>query len=315
MNVARYIRTIFFVSAILIFTLLAFFLYDNIAKTGLYTLNERQAIRDGNNAKALFEKRVEGLETLTEDWGYWDDSYKFIQDLNQEFIESNIKQENMLEQNINLIVYYNADGQAVFKKSASIGYIGDTTAPEEVFKFSRGNDKFQILDSIENARPHSGIFHTSSGTFLYAIHPVTDTKALQKPNGAVLMARFTNSTDENVIRTSTGKNISLFELSAASKFIDEIMIDDLIDKQIITKRNVPYINTYVLVKDSFGTPTHVIKLEQEIVGDDIRLTLVFLITGITLLNAIGVSLVTLKIHRNYPIMADSELEKYLLPKR
>ena len=43
-----------------------------------------------DRAYSLLNTELTGLRTLSRDWAWWDDTFKFAQDKNQEYLESNL---------------------------------------------------------------------------------------------------------------------------------------------------------------------------------------------------------------------------------
>ena len=62
---------------------------------------------------------ISNLEIITADWASWDDTYTFIKDGNQEYIESNIVSGTFITLKINLMLFTNSSGDIVFSKAVS----------------------------------------------------------------------------------------------------------------------------------------------------------------------------------------------------
>jgi sensor domain CHASE-containing protein len=65
---------------------------------------------------ALFDG-LSYLDSYVYDWAAWDDTYAFIQDLNEDYIESNLVDETFIGAELNIIVYVNTNGEIVFGKA------------------------------------------------------------------------------------------------------------------------------------------------------------------------------------------------------
>lgn len=56
------------------------------------------------------------------DWAAWDDTYKFIQDKNPEYIKSNLNNSSLVNLKLNLAAFFDENKQVVFKKSNRYRY-------------------------------------------------------------------------------------------------------------------------------------------------------------------------------------------------
>lgn len=57
------------------------------------------------------------LDYITEDWACWDDTYKFVEDRNQQYIDANIQNQTFTALKINMIIFVNNSGSLVYAKS------------------------------------------------------------------------------------------------------------------------------------------------------------------------------------------------------
>lgn len=114
--------------------------------TSTYTLLPRfiaiennHLLGDMQRVKALPMERARGLLLLTRDWAWWDDSYEFMLDRSQEFMDSNLPISTFTGSELNLIGFYDTMGQIHW--GASLPPDEETLSPIpwdfEDFVFSR----------------------------------------------------------------------------------------------------------------------------------------------------------------------------------
>ncbi|MBM3710190.1 MAG: diguanylate cyclase, partial [Actinobacteria bacterium] len=164
--------------------------------------------------KELIVKRVEGVEKLIDnmvdnlnstciDWAHWDDSYQFIQNENQDYINSNYTdaEDTLKTLKLDFVIYVNLDGQIIYSKF------------------------YDPMDGLEKPLPNSLVNFVS---------PISDSRALQNFNntdennnlkGLLLL----DEPDENIfllssnsILTCTGKGPSKGTLIMGYALDDEI---------------------------------------------------------------------------------------------
>ena len=66
----------------------------------------------------LLDKMADNLNSICVDWAHWDDSYQFVQDGNQDYINSNYPdaEETLKTLKIDFVIYTNLDGQIIYSK-------------------------------------------------------------------------------------------------------------------------------------------------------------------------------------------------------
>jgi sensor domain CHASE-containing protein len=74
------------------------------------------------------------LDNVVQDWACWDDTYSFIEDRNQQFIESNIQNQTFTGLKINTIIFVNNTGSVVYAKSFDINTEKEESVPEGLLK-------------------------------------------------------------------------------------------------------------------------------------------------------------------------------------
>ena len=59
---------------------------------------------------------IDQMKTTITDWSYWDDTYQFISDHNQEYIDENLADDTLAYLGLNFIQYVDGNGNVVFTK-------------------------------------------------------------------------------------------------------------------------------------------------------------------------------------------------------
>ncbi len=109
-----------FVAIVLILRII---LLNNLQKLEVQNVSERM-----NRAKIGIEFERSDLKKTATDWAEWDDTYQFVEDGNQEFIDSNPGASFFANLRLDAMVYINQAGQFVYAQQLS----EDATALEPV---------------------------------------------------------------------------------------------------------------------------------------------------------------------------------------
>ena len=87
------------------------------------------------------------LDKVVQDWAFWDDTYKFIQDGNQEYITANIQNQTFTQIEVNTIIFANNNGSVVYSKSLDLDTAEEETIPSNLFKLIKDGT---LLTKSEN---------------------------------------------------------------------------------------------------------------------------------------------------------------------
>ncbi|KOA20629.1 signal transduction histidine-protein kinase BarA [Clostridium homopropionicum DSM 5847] len=205
-----------------------------------------------SQALRIIQDNITNLDTLNLDWSRWDDSYKFINDGNKEFIVANL---TGLESNpikLNAISFINLDGKVIFKEKVEIG----DAEFDQILKEIKEKIIYKNNTKELNIKPCKGIISMENGIMLISCRPIVRTDGRGPVRGIIIMGRHL-SNDE--IHTLGGvDNYSIYiekyyeknPLNNYSIFAGTIVHSDF--KSTILDENRIIGST--VIKDVFGDP-------------------------------------------------------------
>ena len=133
---------------------------------------------------------IDQMKSTISDWSYWDDTYQFISDHNQEYIDENLPDDTLVYLGINFIQYVDGNGNVVFTKIVEFDGNGVTfSTTENIDLFHKFPSIFQ---STEDDPQPSGIIYFDESPMLTVSSPVLHNDQSGPKNGTVLMERFLN---------------------------------------------------------------------------------------------------------------------------
>lgn len=260
----KYQKPLLFLIILALFSTATYTLYRYIAVSVVREINLSVIKRDVSVVESAFYSRIETLTQLNKDWAQWDDSYTFVQDLNEEFIAGNLILESLQTANLNLLLYFDEDGYIVHKLAGSLGGLGDTAIPTEISNYTTVNNKIDINKVISSGEQNTGFLATTSGTFMYAVNPITKSSGEGPAKGALMMARYINKSDLEELKKTTGYNIEFIQpTDLGNKFYKNISMDQLKNGPLIIEQPNKF-NVYLLVNDSWGNPAKVLNFEYQL---------------------------------------------------
>ncbi|HPS94517.1 MAG TPA: CHASE4 domain-containing protein, partial [Deltaproteobacteria bacterium] len=107
-------KVVVILASIMVFSTLAYYgVFRHIVLRSFIELEDRLAERDMNRCVAALEREIKLLDGFVHDWSSWDDSYRFVQDRNGDYIKANLLWQVFKDQKLNFIHVYDAHGRLV----------------------------------------------------------------------------------------------------------------------------------------------------------------------------------------------------------
>src|SRR5450432_3349340 len=108
-------------------------------------LEEQVNLRDLNRARNSFQGDSTNLGHSIEDWSIWDDSYKFIQDNNSDYISANLNDSTFKSLDINLMMFINNDKKIVYAKADDLDPASQNHFLQDFEDYTHSDDRFLRL--------------------------------------------------------------------------------------------------------------------------------------------------------------------------
>jgi sensor domain CHASE-containing protein len=84
-----------------------------ILQSSFSELEEQSVNQNVGRALSSFNDELASLDTIAFDWAAWDDTYEFVEDGNEEYIESNLVDSTYPGIGLNLILIIDSEGKIV----------------------------------------------------------------------------------------------------------------------------------------------------------------------------------------------------------
>ena len=171
-------------------------------------LEREEASDDGVRCRHAIDREVHHLGQFVSDYARWDDSWKFIEDRNQAFIEANFTIETFTENHVVAIWYVRLDGEVVYGKAHDLTREDRPEIEIPELPATRWPPKHPLLPKIAT-EPLSGLFMTGGGPLLTSTWPITKTNGQGPIRGWVVMAR---RLDDAAVRTLVDQTRVAFDI-------------------------------------------------------------------------------------------------------
>jgi sensor domain CHASE-containing protein/signal transduction histidine kinase len=227
--------------------------------TGFAKLEAQNARQNAERATSVLFDEILNLDTMVSDWAAWDDTYTFIEDANDEYIQSNLVDETFISPRINFMLFINVAGQTVFGKGFDLQSQEQVPTPSGLQEHLA--DDALLLRHHDPESNISGIILIPEGPTLIASRPILTSEEEGPIRGTLIMGRFLDSAAVERLAQTTHLLLTLH------LFNDPQMPPDLRsslseEKPILARPlGADFVAGYALLKDIYGQPGLILRVD------------------------------------------------------
>lgn len=255
-------KTLGFIGMILLCMIFVQYEVSQIILMGSFTRLEDQYIRNNvGTATNNLQDDINKLDDIVKDWATWDDTYSFIDQLNDNYKRSNVIDVTFKNLKINLMLFVNSNGRIVYGKAFD-DKGNEKSVPLELTKLSV-NDPFIKHNDTESFV--SGIIMLSVGPMLVASRPILTSESKGPIRGTLVMGRFLDQAEIERLSGITHRPLSIY------RFDDIAMPSDFSEARISLLKNMTLfvkplngesIAGYKILNDIYGNPAIILRVDS-----------------------------------------------------
>lgn len=256
-------KTIWAIVTILIVTIIILYsTFSAILIQSFQNLENKYVMKNTERVFMSLQNEVEHLSHFTDDWAAWDDTYKFVIDRNKEYIHSNLVDSTFVDSNLNLIAYFNTDGEMVYGRVYD-PQIGKQQELPETLREQLSSDS-AFIRHIGKSGNVKGILKPQQGpALLIAARPVLTSNGEGPVRGVLVMGRIF---DEKVVQHLSEMaimSIKLHDIKEISAQESNTAVYQSLDLEAplqVGITDTQIINGYRLLKDVYQQPAYVLEI-------------------------------------------------------
>ena len=200
------------------------------------------------------------LSNSANDYAAWDDTYRFIEDVNEEYQSENLIPETFQNLKLNLFAFVRKDGTLVWGEIRGNQGQEKIDAPEVLVDLARADHKL-----VAHAQPDSklyGVLMTPLGAMLIGSAPITTSDRTAGVRGAVIMGRLVTDTLVQEITERTRVSLRLHPL-------DDVPTEDRVALAHLTHGEATWIDSsssqtllgFAMIDDIFDRPAILLRAD------------------------------------------------------
>ncbi len=167
--------------------LLAYTIQQRVVMRSFCALEREEARVDMERCADAIGEQVSQLRSRASDYAYWDDTYRFISDGNEEFVRANVVPSTFQNLSVDLLVIVGADGRTRIAKFCDRGRGEYLDFPPYTDAELPADNPLRIC--AQQSDSLSGVFMTPRGPLLLAAMPVLTSDRGGPARGSLAMGR------------------------------------------------------------------------------------------------------------------------------
>jgi signal transduction histidine kinase/sensor domain CHASE-containing protein len=253
--------SICFIAIILLYLLLRVFILDNFLV--LEKVNVEENI---GRVTASLNTKLGTLDAFTNDYAGWDDTYSFIQNGNNQYIESNLVNETFINTRINLMVFVNKEGELVYSKMVDLDTNKERDLPDDLLSRLHTGDPLLSHTSVDSKK--SGILLLKDGPLMVSSYPIITSEKKGPIRGTLFFGRFLSGAELQDLQRASKVKFELFPVTALPESIKPFYSQILASGSngFVHAGDKQFVDGYTVVNDIYNTPALLFKvvLEREV---------------------------------------------------
>lgn len=193
----QYISIKYKISSFLILIIIIFSIANMLITKAVLTpqylkIEDEDAKKIAFRIKDLLRNELESIDAICRDWAFWDDSYKFMENLNRSYIFSNLRDEAFKTSDINLIAFIDKNNKLRYYKGLNLKRMKPVAFSYfQAKKFLNDNLLSSMLNngSDVETRKVNTVIGTFMGPMIISVRLVVDSGLKKNPNGVLVVGR------------------------------------------------------------------------------------------------------------------------------
>lgn len=249
-------------TTMLLVAVVLYLLAQTILLNSFYTLETQYTRRNVERVLNLLEAYEANLAALAADWAEWDDTYRFIQDRNPAYIQSNLVEGTFTSAQLNLILMIGAEGEIIYGQGFDLRH--ETAAP-----LPAGLQPHLAPDSplVLHSDPEdsvSGLLALPEGILLAASYPILKSSGEGPVRGSLIFGRYLDEKEVAGFEQMVNLSLELQPYQDAGLPQDyRLALAGGSDSSsiVIQPLNEATIGGYTLLEDIYGRPAVALRID------------------------------------------------------
>lgn len=223
-------------------------------------MEQREAGQSALRGATVIHSYLVEMDKKSFDWAAWDDSYEFMKNKNQAYIDSNLSTTTLVGKDCNFMLYYTNAGKLLYAECADIDTNQKIQMPDDIKSTLCPGSVY--LTNKSTTDYFQGIIATSRGPLLFAKRPITKSSGEGPVIGTLIFARYLDSTllknfSDQYAMSLDAREIGQAEADSGFAAAEKAILSGKADTSVLPL-NSDKIAGFCAMKDVFGKPAVII---------------------------------------------------------
>ncbi|HEY9833898.1 MAG TPA: CHASE4 domain-containing protein [Stenomitos sp.] len=214
---------------------------------------------------------LQELNSTAKDWAGWDDTYAFVADVNERYIQENLAEASLANLRLNFMLFLNTRGQIKYGKGLDLQQKVTLSVPASLKQYLTTRPRFFLHNTLNSN--HTGIVLIPEGFLLVASHPILKSDRTGPIRGSLILGRFLNKSELIRLSQLTRLPITIYPFHQAQLPKDFKGIKDEFTQQLSHAKTLAQssilvhplsserIAGYTLLRDIEGQPRLLLRVD------------------------------------------------------
>lgn len=223
-------------------------------------LEQANTLQDVGRVQNAVSTQQGYLDYINQDWAYWNDTYNFIEDRNQNYSNVNLQNQTLAGIKVNVMLFVNNSGSLVYAKSVDLYTGEEKPIPEKLLKMIEDGT---LRSKSENDKK-SGFVLLDENPMFISCHPILTTNYTGPMRGTLIFGKYFDDTLLNNFKETTRSSLLMYRVDREMPPDFQTKLDDLSenpDRTIVESLSKDKIAGYFELRDISGNPALILRAD------------------------------------------------------
>lgn len=226
---------------------------DYYLLSGTEEIEQNSIIETDNQFLKLLEYDLHHLSILTMDWGYWDDTYIFMDDFNQQYVDSNLVDSTFYDAGLNVILYFYPNGTCAYGKAYDLMADTEVPVPSSLLEDIQIR---KLIGTGDLLRKSTGLIDTDEGPMAIAAVPILTSDEYGPMRGSLVMGYYLGDAHIQKLSEYMPSPVEIYSVDDPAAFagLPQDTLKSFNDRVWIATEGTDTIDSVFVIDDIFGEP-------------------------------------------------------------
>jgi signal transduction histidine kinase len=247
-----------------VLALLAILIFSQAVLLKDYRILENQVlVKDVQRVTDALTNEIENLDIILFDWSAWDDTYAFVTERDEEYVESNLIDETFMSLPLNLLLITDSTGGVIYSKAYDLAEEAEAPVPAGFTEYLEVPDR--LLRHVTEDSVTKGILLLPEGIMVLSSRPIITSNETGPTRGTMIMGRYLDAARVEHLAALTHTELKVQRLDepnlpdAFQEAHTVLTVDGPVHTQVV---NRDLLAGYTQVSDIDGRPALLIRVES-----------------------------------------------------